>query len=764
MRKILRIAKLELATMFYSPIAWLVLIVFIIQTGIDFTDQLRNFEVRQQMHQLLHLLTFRIFADPNFGLFTLVQNKIYLYIPLLTMGLMSRERSAGTIKLLLSSPVRLGEIIAGKYLAMMLYGLLLAGVMLIFVLCGQIAIASFDLSYALSGVIGLYLLICTYSAIGLFMSSLTSYQVVAAISTLVVFAFLSYIGDVWQNIDFVRDLTYFLSISGRSYKMITGLISTRDVFYFVIIIVMFLGFSLLKLLGEREKGGGWLKAGRYAGLVCTCLLLGYGSSRPSMTGYIDMTGNKANSLSEKSLKVIRQLRFPLEITTYVNLFDIYNYGLPSDRNPDMDRFEQYTRFLPDLTMKYVYYYDKPDAAHYEGLRNSFPGMDDSTIARKSAAANKIPFKLFHPPSEMNKIIDLAPEEHRFIRQLQAGDRKTFLRIYNDTKHLPNEEEITAAIKRLVVTPVKIGFLSGNNERTMYKAGDQDYKISTIQQDFRYSLINQGFDVVTVAPGAKIPDDIDILVIADPKWRLDPVTMTAVQAYIAKGGNGMIAGEPGKQEVVNPLLLPFGVHMAEGRLIRQSKDFAPDFILTQLGAKAGKVSDLFPELAAIESVISMPGAGTLGYSDSAGFDITPVLVANPRNTWIRTGPIDPDSSEIRYDPAAGDIKTSAPTLLSLTRQQAGKEQRFIVAADADFFSNSEATRREPYTLNFRFSLQLFSWLSNGEFPIDTRTKETEDIKLNIDKKGVVVFKIFLLGILPLLLLTAGAILLIKRRSY
>lgn len=67
-------------------------------------------------------------------------------------------------------------------------------------------------------------MICAYAAIGLFMSTLTSYQVVAAVGTLAVLAALNYIENVGQDIPFVRDITYWLSISGRADTFFKGMI------------------------------------------------------------------------------------------------------------------------------------------------------------------------------------------------------------------------------------------------------------------------------------------------------------------------------------------------------------------------------------------------------------------------------------------------------------------------------------------------------------------------------------------------------------
>ena len=82
----------------------------------------------------------------------------------------------------------------GKYLSMMIYGAFMMGILLLAVICGWSTIKDFDWPMVFTGLLGLYLLICAYAAIGIFMSSLTSYQIVAAIGTFAVLMILSMIG------------------------------------------------------------------------------------------------------------------------------------------------------------------------------------------------------------------------------------------------------------------------------------------------------------------------------------------------------------------------------------------------------------------------------------------------------------------------------------------------------------------------------------------------------------------------------------------
>ena len=132
------------------------------------------------------------------------------------MNLMSRELGSGSIKLLYSSPVTNVQIILGKYLSMLIYALVLVGILVLYVIIGAIIIKNFDYPQVLTGLLGIYFLICAYAAIGLLMSSLTSYQVVAAVGTLAVLSLLTYVQGWWQDIEFVRDLTYWLAMPGRS--------------------------------------------------------------------------------------------------------------------------------------------------------------------------------------------------------------------------------------------------------------------------------------------------------------------------------------------------------------------------------------------------------------------------------------------------------------------------------------------------------------------------------------------------------------------
>jgi ABC-2 type transport system permease protein len=198
---------------------------------------------------------------------------------------------------------------------------------------------------------------------------------------------------------------------------------------------------------------------------------------------------------------------------------------------------------------------------------------------------------------------------------------------------------------------------------------------------------------------------------------------------------------------------------------------------------------------------MPGATSLSFTNNGPFTVIPLVKTNPNKTWNRTRPYDHETminakvffgekdeeqnngngfvyyavseseapvqsgrvdslGTMIFEPAAGDVKGPFTMVAGLTRKLNGKEQRIVVAGDADFLSNQEISRME--NANFVFSTTLFRWMSGGEFPIDTSRPEAKDKKSNTSIDKVKFLRILYLWIFPAIVLAAGAVLLIRRK--
>ena len=267
----------------------------------------------------LSAVTSQIFMDSYEGVYPSIQGYLFIYIPLITMGIMSREKTAGTEKLLLSSPVSEIKIVLGKFLSMVFYGAIMLSALLIQALFCCVVVKDIDAGPVFSGLLGIYLLLLAYSAIGIFMSSLTRYQIIAAVGTIAALFGLNYMTSVGQGVPVLRDIMYWLGISGRASTFIQGMICSEDVIYFIAVTLFFLALTIIKMMSEAERCRKSAITLSYVGSFLILCCVAFFSARPALKVYLDTTRTKACTLTEESQKVMANLEGPMTITTYVNL-------------------------------------------------------------------------------------------------------------------------------------------------------------------------------------------------------------------------------------------------------------------------------------------------------------------------------------------------------------------------------------------------------------------------------------------------------------
>mgnify|MGYP004703660549 CR=1 FL=1 len=761
MKQIRTIARAELGQLFYSPIAWLIIILFGMQVYQTFTASIVSLAADQDMYGGLSDVTQTIFSGFR-GLFPAIRSNLYLFIPLLTMGLMSRELSSGSIKLLYSAPVTSSQIIAGKFLAMVLFSFVLLATTVPNIIFAAVTVPHLDAGLLVSGLLGLLLLIWAYAAIGLFMSSLTGYQIVAALLTLGALTLLERLGSMGQTVDFLRDLTYWASISGRTEQFIAGLISTEDLIYFVSVIALFLSFSVFLLQYRRDNRRGTCIA-KYVGSLAAVLLAGYFTSRPRVVAYYDASRTKVNTLTDTSRRIVEGVEGPLKITTYVNLSD-YNawMGAPISVNDDIKRFKTYMRFKPDIRMEYVYYYDEPYNNPDYGTDERIPTEE---MARKFAEGFGIPFRKVLTPEQIRAQVDLVPEKNGIVKLLESADgKRTFLRVFDDMMRFPDEREISTAIRRLTVPPVRAGFLTGHGERSIVRSGDGDYSGFAASQKERGALVNQGFDVVQAdLSGGDTLAGLDLLVVADLQRPLVETERTAIMDFLDAGGNLLLALEPGRADNAAPLLGYLGLRTLPGTVICPGADRAPSLIPSLVSAYGPELSYLWmPGMT-----VTMPGAVSVDYSLSSDWEVVPLLVTPDGNYWNETGSLEavsqPDSVRWTMDRKNGEFVRMHTLGLALTRTVGGKEQRIAVLGDSDCLGNVEMTlvRKNMPAFNAAFCKGLFNWLSDGCSPVDVRRPVPPDDRISLTPRQAEAWSIGFKWGIPVLLALFGVIVVMRR---
>lgn len=243
--------KKEISNFLGSLIGIMVVVVFLLITGLFLWVFQSDFNV----------MTFG-YANLD-SLFILAPWVFLFLVPAVTMRSFAEERRTGTIEMLLTKPLSDWQIVTGKYFA----GVVLVIIALLPTLIYYISI--YQLSLPVGNVdnggfwgsyIGLFFLSATFVSIGLFCSSVTNNQILAFILSVFLCGFL-YLGfDLIYSMALFGKVDLFiqqLGMANHYSSMSRGVIDTRDLIYFLSVIVLFLSLTKLTLSIRNGRRGIW---------------------------------------------------------------------------------------------------------------------------------------------------------------------------------------------------------------------------------------------------------------------------------------------------------------------------------------------------------------------------------------------------------------------------------------------------------------------------------------------------------------------------
>src|SRR3989338_2074554 len=228
------IFRKELRSYFNSPVAYVVIVVFLAIIGYFHTNNLFLMNIASMR------LTFE-FAP-----------LVFLFIiPAITMRLISEERKSGTLELLSTKPLRDVEVVAGKFLAAwVLVGITLAPTLVYYVTIAFLG--DIDNGPVIGGYVGLFLVSGVYVSVGLLASSLTENQIVAFIfGFLLCFAFFMLDKVLVYVPSFMTSVVEYLGTDFHYQNIARGVIDSRDIVYFLSVIGLSLSLSVISL--ERRQ-------------------------------------------------------------------------------------------------------------------------------------------------------------------------------------------------------------------------------------------------------------------------------------------------------------------------------------------------------------------------------------------------------------------------------------------------------------------------------------------------------------------------------
>ena len=230
------ISRREIRTYFNSPVAYIVVPVFVIITGYLFFTQL--FLEKQ--------------ADMR-GFFNIMPLLFMFMIPAITMRLLADEKASGTLELLITMPVRDSEVVIGKFLAAMALLCTAIGLTVVFAITVK-SLGPLDRGPTIGGYLGLVLMGGAYVSIGVMASALTRNSIVSFIVAFAISFALYLLGRLTQFLpQALQKLVAYLSIDGHFENIGRGVIDTRDLIYYFSVMVVCLLIATLALESRRWK-------------------------------------------------------------------------------------------------------------------------------------------------------------------------------------------------------------------------------------------------------------------------------------------------------------------------------------------------------------------------------------------------------------------------------------------------------------------------------------------------------------------------------
>ena len=234
MNKILSICSKELKDYFFSPIAYIITSIFILITG------------------WFYFSTFFIINQASLrDFFELLPITMAFIVPAITMRSLSEEFNMGSYEILITFPVKLSDIILGKFLALAIFIIIMLIPTISFAISVSL-VGKLDFGPVIGGYLGCILLGMSYAAIGLFSSSLTKNQINSFIIATLICIFLTLMDKIVIFMpESIVNIATYLSSNFHFQNFSKGIIDLRDIIYFLSLSFIFLYAAFISLFRKK---------------------------------------------------------------------------------------------------------------------------------------------------------------------------------------------------------------------------------------------------------------------------------------------------------------------------------------------------------------------------------------------------------------------------------------------------------------------------------------------------------------------------------
>lgn len=368
----------------------------------------------------------------------------------------------------------------------------------------------------------------------------------------------------------------------------------------------------------------------------------------------------------------------------------------------------------------------------------------SLVQRYQAHAPNIQLRFVNP--------DTNPAEARALNAAPGGE--LIVRNGNNERRLQavSERALTGVFRQLTSEGNQtIAFITGHDERSPLLTTNSDWG------DVTNALARVGVNIIdySLVTHPSITDDIDLVVIADPKRPYFPGEVASINDWIQRGGSLLWLQEDDTHSQTGAGLErfadEFGIRSIPGRVIdaasQQLVQGSPTFVAL----------DRFiphPTTRQLTSPILLPEAQAFQVTPLAGQE-TAILLQTPDASWTELGALE---GEVGFDENSAEVAGPLILGVSIERQINNRDQRIIVIGDADFGASAFLGNGS----NLAFIESLFLWLGGNAAALEFVTSPAVDAELDLSNQQIISLSIGYLVVLPLSLLVIAVFAVWRRR--
>lgn len=650
---------------------------------------------------------------------------LLLAVPVLTMRSLAEERHSKTDQLMLTAPVSLGKLILGKYLAMAAVFTSAVAVIsltpLILSIFGTVPLLE---SYV--AILGFWLYGLASIAIGLFLSSLTESQVIAAVLTFGVL-FLGYMmgsitGMISQSGNLLTSILNAYDLYEPLQSFMNGSLDLTSVVYYLSIIALCLFLSCQSIQKRRfSMSTKKLVTGAFSvGMIIAACAVTVGANLlvrelPSTLTAVDATSTKLYSITDTTKDFLKGLSH--DVTIYV---------LAAEKNADATLAETLKKY-EDLSDHVKVEYKSPTVypAFYSQYTETAPSANSVIIAgdRRSKVV------------DYNDIYEYSYDYTNYSRSLEGYDA---------------EGQITSAIEYVTLDTAELPVLyeiEGHGETALAGAFKEAVEKANVTMES-----------LTLLKEEQIPEDASAILINGPVSDFSKEDADKVKEYLKNGGKAIINTYYENKGLANfeSILSAYGVERVDGIVMENDSSYfynnVPYYLLPNVESSnyTASVNGKYVFAPYSEAFTHPEESEEIGY--------TPLLTTTDKAV-SKVDASNADTSELEENDIAGPFTIS----LAVEKTEGDKTTQLIVTGSPVFFTDHANLTVSGGNASM-FSDILSGLVKNKE--LSSNVIPVKDYKLGtitVTSFGVVITGLAAAVLIPLALLGIGIILWAVRRK-